>query len=102
MRSRGGLVRNRRGSTLAMMAVLLFGMLALSAFAIDLASLRDARGEAQRAADAIALGGASAFYDMPQGDPGATVEATNRALSVARQNMVRGTRSTWTTPRSWT
>ena len=90
MRSSGGLVRNRRGSTLAMMAVLLFGMLALSAFAIDLASLRDARGEAQRAADAIALGGASAFYDMPQGDPGATVEATNRALSVARQNMVRG------------
>src|SRR4051812_27358001 len=90
MWSRGGLVRNRRGSTLALMAVLLFGMLALSALAIDLASLRDARGEAQRAADAIALGGASAFYDMPQGDPGATVEATNRALSVARQNMVRG------------
>ena len=90
MRSSGGLVRNRRGSTLAMMAVLLFGMLALSAFAIDLASLRDARGEAQRAADAIALGGASAFYDMPQGDPGATQQATDRALSVARQNMVRG------------
>jgi len=73
-----------------MMAVLLFGMLALSAFAIDLASLRDARGEAQRAADAIALGGASAFYDMPQGDPGATQEATTRALLVARRNMVRG------------
>jgi hypothetical protein len=90
MWSRGGLVRNRRGSTLALMAVLLFGMLALSALAIDLASLRDARGEAQRAADAIALGGASAFYDMPQGDPSATDTATNRALSVARQNMVRG------------
>jgi hypothetical protein len=90
MWSRGGLVRNRRGSTLALMAVLLFGMLALSALAIDVASLRDARGEAQRAADAIALGGASAFYDLPQGDAGATQEATNRALSVARRNMVRG------------
>jgi hypothetical protein len=90
MWSRGGLVRNERGSTLAMMAVLLFGMLALSALAIDLASLRDARGEAQRAADAIALGGASAFYDMPQGDPLATQTATDRALSVARRNMVRG------------
>ena len=51
MRSSGGRVRNGRGSTLAMMAVMLFGMLALAAFAIDLASLRDARTEAQRAAD---------------------------------------------------
>ncbi len=90
MWSRGGLVRNRRGSTLAMMAVLLFGMLALSALDIDLASLRDARGEAQRAADAIALAGASAFYDLPQGDAKATKEATDRALTTARKNMVRG------------
>ena len=90
MRSRGGLVRNRRGSTLAMMAVLLIGMLALSALAIDLASLRDARGEAQRAADAIALAGASAFYDLAMGDATATDEAMNRALTIARKNMVRG------------
>src|SRR4051794_10146941 len=90
MWSRGGLVRNRRGSTLALMAVLLFGMLALSAFAIDLPSLRDAPGEAQRAADAIALAGASGFYDLPQGDVGATAEATDRALVIARKNMVRG------------
>ena len=40
-----------------MMAVSLFVMLALSAFAIDLASLRDSKAEAQRAADAIALAG---------------------------------------------
>src|SRR3954453_7301898 len=90
MWSSGGLVRNRRGSTLAMMAVMLFGMLALSALAIDLASLRDARGEAHRAADAIALAGASAFYDLPQGNAGATDEAQTRALTVARKNMVRG------------
>src|SRR3954469_4843278 len=90
MWSRGGLVRNRRGSTLALMAVLLFGMLALSALAIDLASLRDARGEAQRAADAIALAGASAFYDLPQGGATATNAATDRALTTARKNMVRG------------
>src|SRR6188768_3995567 len=90
MWSRGGLVRNERGSTLALMAVLLFGMLALSALAIDLASLRSARSEAQRAADAIALAGASSFYDLPSGDPDATDTAQGRALGIARLNVVRG------------
>ena len=48
--ARAGRLRNERGSTLALMAVMLFAMLALAAFAIDLASLRDAesRGSAHR------------------------------------------------------
>ena len=72
------------------MAVMLFAMLAMAAFAIDLASLRSARSETQRAADAIALAGASAFYDLPSGDATATDEAQTRALDIARLNMVRG------------
>ena len=49
----------------ALMAVMLFAMLALAAFAIDLASLRDARGEAQRTADAMALAGPAHSADLP-------------------------------------
>ena len=82
--------RNERGSTIAIMSVMLFAMLALAAFAIDLASIRSARSEAQRAADAVALAGASAFYDLPAGDPGATDSAQGRALGIARLNTVRG------------
>jgi hypothetical protein len=95
MRRVGGVLGNERGSTLVMMAVMLFGMLALAALAIDLASLRDARSEAQRAADAIALAGATAFYNLPAGEPAPTscgdtcLEAHERALLIARQNMVR-------------
>jgi hypothetical protein len=71
------------------MAVMLFAMLALAAFAIDLASLRDARTEAQRTADAVALAGASAFRDLPWTDPPTITEAGNRAFKIARENMVR-------------
>jgi hypothetical protein len=89
MQWRGGRLQNERGSTLALMAVLLFGMLALAALAIDLASLRDARTEAQRTADAVALAGASAFRDFPWTDPPTIDEAGQRAFEIARQNMVR-------------
>jgi hypothetical protein len=72
-----------------MMSVMLFGMLALGALAIDLASLRDARSEAQRAADAIALAGASAFRDFPWAEGPTKDEAGTRALGIARVNQVR-------------
>jgi hypothetical protein len=64
-------------------------MLALSAFAIDLASLRSARSEAQRAADAAALAGASAFRDFPWTDAATTDSAGARAIRIARLNKVR-------------
>ncbi|HET7055328.1 MAG TPA: Tad domain-containing protein [Thermomicrobiales bacterium] len=77
------------GSVLALVAVSMVAMLALAAFAIDLASLRDAKAESQRAADVIALAGASAFRDLPWSE-GATVdEAQTRAIAIARQNQVR-------------
>jgi len=82
-------LRSRRGSVVVMFAVSLFAMLALAALAIDLSSLRDTRAEAQRAADVIALSGASAFRDMPWTDAKTADSARNRAFEVARQNKVR-------------
>jgi hypothetical protein len=64
-------------------------MLALAGLAIDLASLRDAHGEAQRAADAIALAGASAFRDYPFADAATRDSAGQRAWRIGRRNTVR-------------
>ncbi len=80
-------IRNERGSTIALMAVCLFAMLAMGALAIDLAVIRDARGEAQRTADAIALAGASAFRDIPI-PANAVGDAQKRALTYARRNQI--------------
>jgi hypothetical protein len=80
---------NERGSAIVMVTVSLMAMLALAALAIDLAALRDARAEAQRAADAIALAGATAFKDKPFTDPATVTEAIDRAQQVARWNRVR-------------
>src|SRR3954471_20610659 len=83
------LVTNERGSTLALMAVILFATLALAGFAIDLASLRSARSEAQRAADAIALAGASAFRDFPPSAANLIDSVQGRSIDMARREMVR-------------
>jgi hypothetical protein len=89
MRSLWHGTRSERGSTIAIMSVMLFAMMAMAALAIDLASLRSARSEAQRAADAIALAGAAAFRDYPWSE-GPTVDSANVwALNIARQNQVR-------------
>jgi len=89
MRRVGGGLGNEHGSTMALLVVTLFATLALAALAIDLASLRSARSEAQRAADAVALAGASAFKDFPWSE-GPTVDlAGQRALDIARMNQVR-------------
>jgi hypothetical protein len=80
---------NERGSVVAIMAVTLMVMLALAALAIDLASLRDAKAESQRVADAIALAGASAFRDLPVADSLAGAEARDRAFLLARNEQVR-------------
>jgi putative Flp pilus-assembly TadE/G-like protein len=80
---------NERGSMVVIMAVTLLAMLALSALAIDLGSLRSARAEAQRTADAVALAGATAFRDLPWADAATSVEARKRAYEVAKANKVR-------------
>jgi Flp pilus assembly protein TadG len=78
----------RRGSVLVFTAVALVALLAAAALAIDLGMLLDTRQDAQRAADAAALAGASAF----QGATGtaAIPDARNKALQFAAKNLVRG------------
>jgi len=89
MRTVPGGLGNERGSMVVMMAVSLMAMLALGALAVDLSSLRDAKGEAQRAADAVALAGATAFRDLPSADVATSLEAQRRAFEVALLNKVR-------------
>ena len=79
---------NERGSVVVMLAVSLFMMMALAAFAIDLAALRDAKAQAQQDADVIALAGASAFRDLPWTDATTVDIARTRAKDIARLNKV--------------
>jgi hypothetical protein len=107
MRTVRKVLGNERGSVVVMVAVSLMAMLAMAALAMDLAALRDARGEAQRSADAIALAGATAFKDKAFTDPTAIDDARDRAFQVARLNKVRVDTidvrdSTWTkVTRAW-
>jgi hypothetical protein len=89
MRTGRSPLRNERGSAIVIVAISLFVMLAVTALAVDLSAMRDARAEAQRSADAVALAGATAFKDAPFTDPATWTEARRRALEVARLNKVR-------------
>ena len=53
--------KNERGQTIALVAASLVALLGMAALSIDVVTLYVARGEAQRAADAAALAGASIF-----------------------------------------
>jgi hypothetical protein len=52
---------NERGVTLVIMALMLFLALGMSALTVDYGMIKSAKAEAQRAVDAAALAGASAF-----------------------------------------
>ncbi len=86
------------GATLYIVAASMVVLLGISALAIDLVALYVARNEAQRAADAAALAGATIFLSQgcttgsggcvsggPQEAP-----ARQRAIDVAAQNLVAG------------
>lgn len=83
-------IGNRRGVTLALVAVCLAALLGIGALAVDLGMLYKWHNDAQRAADAAALAGASAFVDnnVPLD---ARDEARLRALRYAKNNYVGGT-----------
>jgi hypothetical protein len=66
--------KGERGVTLALMALMLFLTLGMSAMVIDYGMIKASKAEAQRAVDAAALAGAAAFKDIL--DP-----AVNRADS---------------------
>jgi hypothetical protein len=76
-----------RGVTLALMALMLFLMLGMSALVIDYGMIKATKAEAQRAMDAAALAGASAFLIAdPDVDKGAIAVA--RARDYAKKHSV--------------
>jgi hypothetical protein len=81
-------LRDRQGSALVLLVVAMLGILSMMALAIDMGMLRTAHGEAQRAADAAALAGASAFMEM--GADAAALAAPTRAKDFAILNTVQG------------
>jgi hypothetical protein len=79
--------KSERGSAIVFVAVTLPALLGFLALGIDLGMLFVARTDAQRAADAAALAGASAFIDNPSDE--AEVPAQARAMEYARRNTFR-------------
>jgi Flp pilus assembly protein TadG len=79
--------RDEKGSATALVAVSLTALVSIMALGIDIGMLFNARSEAQRAADAAALAGASAFLDFPADE--AAKPATQRAIDYAVQNNIR-------------
>lgn len=80
---------NERGATLAIIAVSMFLFLGLAALAVDLGMIKATGAQAQRAADAAALAGASAFIDFLKTDPQAVDTARARALDYATRQQLR-------------
>jgi Flp pilus assembly protein TadG len=80
--------RGERGVTLVLMALMMFLILGMSALVVDYGMIKAAKAEAQRAMDAAALAGASAFLIA---DPAADKEgiATVRAHELANKHSVR-------------
>ena len=83
-------VRNERGASLVMVAVMMAGLLSVTALAVDLGMLYKTRGEAHRAAEAAALAGASAFIQYDKTDPVADDTANARAFDYAQRNYMTG------------
>ena len=76
-----------RGSVMVVVVVAMTALLALLALGIDLGGLFNARSEAQRAADAAALAGASVFLEYQES--AAQREALTRAVEYATNNEIR-------------
>jgi hypothetical protein len=90
--------KRESGSTLYIVVVAMVGMLGMSALAIDMVSFYLGRAEAQRAADAAALAGATVFVNSgcTSGTGGCVAggsqetPATQQAIDVGNQNLVSG------------
>src|SRR5256885_3250504 len=82
--------REERGSVLALTAVLMFSIMGITAFAIDLSNWYQARKQLQSAADAAALAG---VQDLP----GNSTTASADAQTYVSKN-VSGATTTVTTP----
>lgn len=82
-------LKNEYGGTLVLYTVAMVAMMGMAALAIDLGMLRKAKAEAQRAADAAALAGASAFL-LDQSRAQESTEAVRRARTLADTNYMNG------------
>ncbi len=78
--------RRRQGATLVLVAMAMITVGTVAALAIDLGMLYKARSDAQRAAEAAALAGASAFVDFAAAD--ASDSAQTRAYRFALSNAI--------------
>lgn len=78
---------DERGSVTVMVALSMTVLVALLALGIDLGALFNARSEAQRAADAAALAGASVFLETQESQ--ARQMAETRATEYATSNEIR-------------
>lgn len=88
--------KSQRGSTLFMVASSMLALIGMAGLAIDLVSLYSGKSEAQRAADAAALAGATRFVTSGYSSGVITQAAvqplaTNQAIAVGQQNKVGGT-----------
>ena len=80
-------LHDRRGAVLPLVAISLVALLSLTALAVDLGMLHTSKADAQRAADAAALAGASTYMEAnPVADT-----ARDRAASFVGRNYVMGT-----------
>jgi len=80
--------RNERGVTLVLMALMMFLILGMSALVVDYGMIKAAKAEAQRAVDAAALAGASAFL-VPDPTTDYKALAIERAHEFALKHSVR-------------
>jgi hypothetical protein len=78
---------DERGAVMVVVVLALTALVALLAIGIDLGALFNARSEAQRAADAAALAGASAFLEYQEDE--ARAVAMDRAVDFGTQNEIR-------------
>jgi hypothetical protein len=90
MQQKRSLVRNRRGAALVIVAIALSALLSMLALAIDLGMLYKTPVEAQRAADAGALSGASVFMELAIQDADKVDSAYARAHRLAEANYMTG------------
>lgn len=81
--------QDERGVSLAIIALMMTTLLSMLAFSLDLGLLYTARAEAQRAADAAALAGASAFLRYAPGSLAVVPAAKERAVRYATMNEIR-------------
>lgn len=80
---------SNRGGVMVLVTLTMLVLMGMGGIAIDLGMLIKARGEAQRAADASALGGASAFL-LDSAPAAESTQAVLRAKIVADTNYMNG------------